>query len=128
MRGQIPLPLDGGGQGRGWRSVPAICRGAAVMEPTSARTLLSLAGVPAAAISPWLDAWPDITGAYHQDAAAFSHFWRLGGDLLAALPAKPARTPPQAEAAAAIIEVGRETRDRFLAAHVDAVYRALTSN
>jgi thioesterase DpgC len=98
------------------------------MEPTSARTLLSLAGVPAAAISPWLDAWPDITGAYHQDAAAFSHFWRLGGDLLAALPAKPARTPPQAEAAAAIIEVGRETRDRFLAAHVDAVYRALTSN
>jgi thioesterase DpgC len=98
------------------------------MEANEVRALLGRAALPLEASAAWLDAWPDITGAYHQDAAAFSHFWRLGGDFLAALPAKPARTSPQAEAAAAILEIGRASRDRFLAVHVDAVYRALTRN
>src|SRR5579859_2323126 len=103
-----------------------MCRRVALMEPEATRAILHRAGLPAKAIATWLDASPELTGAYHQDAAVFTHFWRLGADLLAALPAKPARIGQQAGAAAAIIETGRDSRDRFLAAHVDAVYRALT--
>jgi thioesterase DpgC len=96
------------------------------MTPDATRTLLTDAELPIEKVSAWLDAWPDITGAYHHDAAAFSHVWRLGDGLAAMLPPKPARNAQEAAAADAIQHAGHESRDRFLAAHVDAVYRTLT--
>ena len=43
------------------------------MEANEVRAQLGRAALPLEASAAWLDAWPDITGAYHQDAAAFSH-------------------------------------------------------
>src|SRR5437660_6060050 len=80
---------------------------------------LATAGLRAADISRWRESQPVVTGDYERDAEAFTRSWRLGAALLAALPAKPARTPPQAEAAATIHRVERAARDEFLNAHVE---------
>jgi len=51
---------------------------------------------------------------------------RDGDAALAQLPPKPARSPTEAWAAAAAQAAARAARARFLRAHVDDVYRALT--
>jgi (3,5-dihydroxyphenyl)acetyl-CoA 1,2-dioxygenase len=78
------------------------------------------------------DAWrasrPQASGDYRRDTEAYSRFWRAGADLFRALPAKPARGEADTEKSGLITRECRAARDRFLMAHGDALYRALTQN
>lgn len=80
------------------------------------------------AVASWAGTRPGITGDFQTDAETHSHFWRAGADHVAALPEKPKRNPEQAHAAETILRTGRESREAFLARHVEAVYSALTKN
>jgi thioesterase DpgC len=88
--------------------------------------LLTRAGFATADAQAWRDAAPAAAGDYAADAARFSRFWRIGADLMARLPAKPARNAAEAAAAALILGAGRDGRRQFLAAHAASLYRALT--
>ncbi len=92
------------------------------------QAVLERAGLGAEAAAGWLSSEPDLSGDYRLDAAASSHFWLAGADLLAKLPAKPRRNAAEAAAAAAIADASRAARDRFLAAHVETLYRTLTKS
>jgi enoyl-CoA hydratase/carnithine racemase len=92
------------------------------------RAHLDQAGLPSDSVTAWLGSRPEITGDYRRDAALFSPFWRAGSDLLAKLPKKPARNPAEARAAETIARLSRAARERFLTAHLEALYRALTQN
>ncbi len=59
-------------------------------------------------------------------AAAIPIFGRNRDDLLARLPRKPKRNRAEAEAAHVILDAARARRERFLAAHVRALYEELT--
>ncbi len=97
-------------------------------DQATARAILDRAGLPSNAAGAWLEHSPDVTGDYDRDAAAFSRSWRIGSDLLLALPGKPRRSAAEAEAAELIGAVGRAARERFLARHAEPVYRALTKD
>jgi thioesterase DpgC len=88
--------------------------------------VLAAAGLPAEASSAWWSNRPKATGDYRRDGAAFAKTWRQGADLLAALPKKPSRDAAEARAATLILQTDRAARDAFLAAHAEALYRALT--
>jgi thioesterase DpgC len=90
------------------------------------RSILHSAGVPDPAIDAWLRAVPETTGVLAEDARTHGIFWRLGDELVGHLPGKPGRTPAQARAADAIFARARELRERFLRAHVEAVYADVT--
>jgi (3,5-dihydroxyphenyl)acetyl-CoA 1,2-dioxygenase len=79
-------------------------------------------------VAAWEGAAPAPTGEYRRDVASFSRFWRDGAALFAALPKKPARGPAEAQSADVIARAGRTARDRFLAVHAEALYRALTKD
>ena len=103
------------------------------MENTGAgerdpRILLTTAGLPAETAAAWLKRRPEPSGDYRRDADGFSRFWRSGAELLDNLPGKPARSPAEAAAAAVIAAISRAARERFLAAHVETLYRALTKD
>jgi thioesterase DpgC len=90
--------------------------------------VLARGGLPRDAVAAWRAA-PDIaSGDYRRDAEDFSLQWRLGAEMVAALPPKPLRSPAQAAAAAAILDRGRRSRETFLGAHVAEVYRRLTAD
>ncbi|HYS48926.1 MAG TPA: enoyl-CoA hydratase/isomerase family protein [Xanthobacteraceae bacterium] len=93
-----------------------------------AAAALAAAGLSGEASAAWLANRPAASGDYRTDVAAFGRTWRLGLDLLAALPNKPSRNAAQASAAALIHRMDRAARDAFLIAHVEALYRALTKN
>ncbi len=69
-----------------------------------------------------------LAGDFRRDSENFSRQWRIGTELVARLPAKAARSGPQAAAAAAINERDRAAREKFLDAHVETLYRRLTDN
>jgi enoyl-CoA hydratase/carnithine racemase len=62
---------------------------------------------------------PDVSGDYQRDAASFGRFWQQVTAFLDRVPLRSSDWTAAAEAA-------RATRERFLAAHVGTVYRALT--
>jgi enoyl-CoA hydratase/carnithine racemase len=86
------------------------------------------AGLPREAVAGWLLCDGSVAGDFQRDAESFSRQWRLGAELIARLPAKPARSPAQAAAAVAITARDRVARDNFLRAHVEALYRCLTDD
>src|SRR5665213_1788536 len=90
--------------------------------------LLAGAGLPGAEVAAWLAAAEAISGDYRRDADAFSQRWRMGTDLLNRLPRKPARSAGEAMAAIAILTRERASRERFLATHVETIYRALSQD
>ncbi len=90
--------------------------------------LLVRAGVPAESADGFLKASPRLEGDFQQDIEAFSRYWRTGSELRAKLPAKPARNADEAAACDLILSEGRKARERFLAAHVEGLYRKLTNN
>src|SRR5262245_38113276 len=96
------------------------------LENASDRSILRAGGLPDTAIDAWLGAVPEATGVFTEDARSFGVFWRLGDELVGHLPPKPRRSPEQAKAAAAIFANSRDQRERFLRAHVEAVYAAVT--
>jgi thioesterase DpgC len=98
----------------------------AVAAGSDAKSILERAGLAVSAVADWLASEAYLSGDYGLDAAASSHFWLGGIDLLARLPAKPKRSPAEAGAADAILSTTRAARDGFLALHVEALYRTLT--
>ncbi|HXP30368.1 MAG TPA: enoyl-CoA hydratase/isomerase family protein [Stellaceae bacterium] len=100
----------------------------ATSSKADAAARLEQAGLPRDAVAAWRDGEPAVTGDYRRDADAFARAWRIGAELLARLPRKPARSPEAAAAAEITLQSGRQSRDRFLAAHVEPIYRALTKD
>jgi (3,5-dihydroxyphenyl)acetyl-CoA 1,2-dioxygenase len=97
-------------------------------EDSSRADVLSQAGLPRDAVTAWRASGGAVGGDYARDGETFSRQWRLGAELLAKLPRKPARSPAQAAAAAAILQRDRAAREKFLEAHAATVYRRLTSD
>ncbi len=89
---------------------------------------LSRAGLPDEEVAAWRSCDGVATGEHRRDVEKFTRQWRFGIELLARLPVKPARSPAQAAAAAAILERDRVARENFLAAHAEATYRRLTAD
>lgn len=75
-------------------------------------------------------AWkrPRFTGSYKRDVVAAAKYWRDGTAFLSKLPKKLQRNQAQQTAAGIIQLHTRETREEFLALHVDQIYRQLTKN
>ncbi|MFE4912449.1 (3,5-dihydroxyphenyl)acetyl-CoA 1,2-dioxygenase DpgC [Streptomyces sp. NPDC056652] len=69
---------------------------------------------------------PAFSGALEPDRAALATHSAETERLLAALPPRPLRTPPQQDAAGRLFGTARQTRRAFLALHTDAVYDELT--
>ena len=87
------------------------------------------AGLPAKAGAAWTRLGPlRFSGNLKRDAAAGAKVWRGGVDLLAKLPKKSQRSPPQQGAADFILSTCRQEREAFLKHHAEAVYRKLTKN
>src|SRR5262249_44588507 len=93
---------------------------------TDLSAALERAGLPRDSVAAWLDSDDGLSGDFSADAEKFSCRWRLGADLLARLPARPARSQAQAAALAAIVDRDRAARAKFLDAHVETLYRRLT--
>jgi (3,5-dihydroxyphenyl)acetyl-CoA 1,2-dioxygenase len=88
--------------------------------------MLRAAGLSPERVVAWLSGGQNLSGDYKRDAEAFSRHWLMAGELLAELPAKPARSPQEAAASAALLQRGWESRERFNASHIETIYRALT--
>jgi len=86
------------------------------------------AGLPHERVAAWLDSDDRLTGDFRRDCETFSRRWALGADLLAQLPARPARSDAQAAAAVVIMERDRAARAKFLDVHVETLYRRLTAD
>ena len=84
--------------------------------------------VPRSDFEHWAQTAPAGTSDFGSDRAAFSAFWMRAGELLARLPPKAGRSPVEAETAQAVLKLARESRVRFLRAHVSEVYDQLTAN
>jgi thioesterase DpgC len=93
---------------------------------TDATASLTAAGLPADEVRAWLRAEPDRTTDFSADRTRYSGYWLESARLLARLPPKPRRAPPEQAAADLIQDAARAARVRFLRRHADAVYDALT--
>ena len=89
---------------------------------------LDRADLPRELVAQWRDGDDTVSGDYRADADKFSKRWSKGAELLAHLPQKPARSPAQVAAAAAIVECDRAARAAFLDRYVEAIYRRLTAD
>ena len=65
-------------------------------------------------MSDWRTGVPKDIGGFEADCVRYSKFWRRAADLLARLPAKPARNQHELEAAEALKTEARQARTRFL--------------
>ncbi|HUN50217.1 MAG TPA: hypothetical protein VMU42_03845, partial [Candidatus Sulfotelmatobacter sp.] len=83
----------------------------------------SLALPPGAGtVEQWAAGEPRLENDYRRDASRLSEFWQRGLALLAALPAKSRRSAAEQALATRVLELGRDSRARFLAAHGVALY------
>ena len=64
---------------------------------------------------------PEVSGEYRRDTEAFGRFWAQVADFLD-------RVPARSDDWTAARQTGNDTRERFLAAHVETIYRALTND
>jgi thioesterase DpgC len=87
---------------------------------------LTAAGLAAKDVRDWLQAEPGEVTDYSNDRKKFSSFWQKSTRLLGRLPQKARRGAAEHAAAVTIQDRAREGRVRFLRAHADAVYDALT--
>ncbi len=94
--------------------------------PDTAR--LKAAGLAEADIDAWIADEPRETSDYADDCRRYAAFWAQSEALLDRLPNKPKRSEAEHEAARAILEASRAARERFLAAHAETLYDALTAN
>src|SRR6185437_5738770 len=97
-------------------------------DSPAAETVLRQAGLPGEAAQSWLTGPPPLTGDFAADAAAGAKFWRGAADLLALLPAKPARSAAERAAGDLVADGARAARDSFLDRHVTTLYRHLTDD
>jgi len=91
-----------------------------------ADALLEAAGLPSAEVDAWRASAPIRAASFDEAAAATSAHLVRGGELLDRLPARPDRNDDEEAAASALRAALDAERARFLRAHVDAVYDALT--
>jgi (3,5-dihydroxyphenyl)acetyl-CoA 1,2-dioxygenase len=96
---------------------------------TRAAILPSLvaAGLGESDVKFWLNTEPGNTTDYSRDCHTFSEYWRTTARLLGQFPAGALRREPEQAAVRTILETARPSRARFLQAHVDAVYDAITA-
>ena len=88
---------------------------------------LAAAGFPEKELAAWLRDEPQKSGRYAADCKSFAKFWKKSSDLLDRLQ-PPSRRPQRDRLAAGIIlDAARESRVRFLRAHSDTIYDALTA-
>jgi thioesterase DpgC len=99
-----------------------------IIDDNTQSDALSHAGLPRDGVAAWRAGDDAVTGDYHRDAENFSRQWRIGAELVAYLPAKPARSKAEAAAATAILQRDREAREKFLGVHIETIYRRLTGN
>jgi thioesterase DpgC len=86
------------------------------------------AGLPAKAGAAWMKTQIRFGRNFKRDAAAAVKYWRAGADFLSKLPKKPSRAREQ-QLAADIIQLNcRNSRERFLSNHAEAIYHKLTKN
>ena len=93
---------------------------------SEADALLEAAGLPSAQVDAWRASVPSTVTSFDQAAAAASVHLVRGEALLARLPAPVDRNEREERAAAALRAALDAERSRFLRAHVEAVYEALT--
>jgi thioesterase DpgC len=89
---------------------------------------LTTAGLSAADAQAWLQSEPDGTGNFAADSQRYSRFWTTSVRLAGRLPPRARRNDKEGAAAGAIVGRVRASRLRFLRAHADALYDALTGN
>jgi (3,5-dihydroxyphenyl)acetyl-CoA 1,2-dioxygenase len=97
-----------------------------MIDNPSAVAILNAAGLPSAKTEEWARPLPQTTPDYRADFNSHSRFWRLGAELLQALPAKPKRGDAERAAAAALLSAGRAARETFLSGHAEHIYDAIT--
>lgn len=90
-------------------------------------SILVAAGIPAETAGEWLAAEQTRTADLATDRHRYGGFWLKSAELVGALPPKPQRSPDETAAAALIIGRARAARERFLAAHAEAVYDEVTA-
>lgn len=95
------------------------------MDSTVADELVA-AGLDTEAVGEWISAEPARTADLSTDRHRYSAFWDRSSELIGRLPAKPARNAAEAKAADRIFAIGRESRERFLSVHAEALYDELT--
>jgi (3,5-dihydroxyphenyl)acetyl-CoA 1,2-dioxygenase len=89
---------------------------------------LRTAGLSDETVASWTAAQAARATDFETDRAGYSRFFAHCDDLLRRLPHKPKRNQAEAAAAAALLTSAREHRERFLAAHAEALYEGLTHN
>ncbi|MFZ2738821.1 MAG: enoyl-CoA hydratase/isomerase family protein [Burkholderiaceae bacterium] len=87
---------------------------------------LQQAQIPGPVAQAWQVSIPLTSSDFASDCGTYARFWQGCSDLLASLPDKPQRSSAQELAAQHINQVARQTRMRFLDAHVTTVYERLT--
>ena len=92
----------------------------------SAPGILEAAGLPDEEVTAWRA--PRLSGALDADATGLSRFVAAGAALLKRLPPPAGRDERGRAAGEAIASASNEARERFLSAHVEAVYAALTDD
>ena len=97
------------------------------VDADAAALCLRGAGLEETAVVDWIAAIPGQQG-FENERRGYSDFWQLCDALLQRLPAKPKRSQAEAAAAQAILGAARAQRERFLAAHGQALYDELTRN
>lgn len=92
------------------------------------KVIFGNAGLPTKPGAIWMKTFLHFGRNFKRDAVAATKYWRAGSDFLSKLPKKSQRTREQ-QLAADIIQLNcRDTRERFLTNHADAIYRKLTNN
>src|SRR5262245_65149774 len=89
---------------------------------------LASAGLPGGDIAAWRQALPARTTDFASDRRAFAAYWQSTARLIEKLPPKAKRNDAERAAAKTLHEAARAARVKFLRAHVDAAYDALTDN
>src|SRR5882724_896697 len=86
------------------------------------RRCIWTAGLGDDAVASWVAAQAQQTTDFDTDRARYCGFFHHCNDLLQRLPAKPQRNDAEAAAATTLLASAREHRERFLAAHAQALY------
>ena len=90
--------------------------------------VLASAGASPQAVRSLLNSVPKIRGSFSADRAACQKFWRASAQVRAQIPARSRCSDRQSIAVNLIHGRDIDLRERFLAAHVEAIYNKLTNN
>ncbi len=97
-------------------------------DAAAAGRCLQGAGFDDKTIGAWLAAAPREPADFTHDRCRYAQFWKECDELVGRLPRKPKRSSAESEAARLLFAAARIHRERFLAAHVSALYDELTHN